>query len=368
MRLFRSSRTGPLMHLSACVVAYAAYVPVPVISTVRLYQRRSTATNIRRASEDEKRDRGAHTTNGYPSASPRVNIYATGSVQAVQHSLASATLAQGFLQFCHEHVELRRSAIHGRGLVATADISQGTRVLTAPTLYFTDAPSYVKLLSDSRGTLLPESRTYVHCSGALNEVVLRGLPHHFVNHSCEPSVRGGLCRALWGRGIASCNEQLVQFIKSAEAGGGVNDERSCFADPNSLFATRDIRAGEELTVDYSLRSGPLYGGAPSMSHTATCRCGSASCRGQIYRPSERVAKMLLEMESHGRQLSVEELLAVGFDDELTVVGLQSDEALLAWYLCGVNENVTMSKTKKGKVIATYRHVFKALNSAAPSSA
>jgi uncharacterized protein len=62
---------------------------------------------------------------------------------------------------------------------------------------------------------------------------------HYINHSCEPNA---FIKTLYGHVL--------------------------------FFALRDIRAGEEITVDYELTLHP---------DSKRCRCGAASCRGTINR-------------------------------------------------------------------------------------
>jgi SET domain-containing protein len=73
---------------------------------------------------------------------------------------------------------------------------------------------------------------------------------------------------------------------------GVNGDATAFinhsCDPNLFmrvmhghvlfFALRDIRRGEELTLDYE---------QSPHSDTKRCRCGARSCRGTINRPARR---------------------------------------------------------------------------------
>ena len=75
-------------------------------------------------------------------------------------------------------------------------------------------------------------------------------PFRFLNHHC----------------VANCDWDC--FLEEDESGV----EREVVY----LFATREIQAGEELTLDYSW----------SADHAIPCKCGSADCRGWIVCPTE----------------------------------------------------------------------------------
>jgi hypothetical protein len=335
----RSPIAGPPLQLALSGLAYLAYLPVPVVSSVRIFQRQSKASRLQRAK------RSLETGAAGPSG---VNIFATGAVPAVQASLATATVAQGLLMHCHPAVELGRSPIHGRGLVAAARIPAGTRVVTAPVVHFIDAVGFAKLMTDAYKKL-PDAAVYSPWGGVLSEVVLRGMAHHLVNHSCSPNMRGGLSRALWAQHAAA---YPLHDVADSD-------------DPNSLFTTRDVDVGEELTVDYSLRSAGLRGAAYGLS--PMCRCGSSNCRGYLRTPPKPAAQLLKNLAAGG-SASVKDVLAAGYDDELAIIGLQTDPKLLQWYLRGgTDAAVTSQVLRKGRVIETYRHVFKSLNAAAPTT-
>jgi SET domain-containing protein len=77
-----------------------------------------------------------------------------------------------------------------------------------------------------------------HCDYPDGKVVLLGFPDRHLNHSCDP------CAYLSYEGD------------------------QCF-----IVARRDIRAGEEITCDYSIN---LTGG-----DAWPCRCGATRCRGTV---------------------------------------------------------------------------------------
>lgn len=76
-------------------------------------------------------------------------------------------------------------------------------------------------------------------------------PFRFVNHSCEPNCAFDFC--------------------DVPASGGADVERQVH-----LFALREIKPGEELTIDYNW---PARSSIP-------CRCQAETCRGWIVAPSQ----------------------------------------------------------------------------------
>jgi SET domain-containing protein len=123
---------------------------------------------------------------------------------------------------------LAPSAIHGRGLVARAPISEGEVVMVWGGAVYTRAQL-------EAGEVPPCSYSFV------DDDVLLAAPQdgldYFVNHSCDPT--------LWMR------------------------------DEVTVVARRDVRAGEELTGDYALwESDPAHVLEP-------CACGSPTCRVRV---------------------------------------------------------------------------------------
>ncbi|XP_069739201.1 histone-lysine N-methyltransferase SUV39H1 [Phaenicophaeus curvirostris] len=94
---------------------------------------------------------------------------------------------------------------------------------------------------------------------------------HFVNHSCDPNLQ------VYNVFIESLDERLPRI---------------------ALFATRPIRAGEELTFDYNMRVDPVdaestrmdsnFGlsgascGSPRARRRIECKCGAAACRKFLF--------------------------------------------------------------------------------------
>ena len=77
-------------------------------------------------------------------------------------------------------------------------------------------------------------------------------PFCFVNHSCEPN----------------CEFDWFDLTYPPEA----SEKRRVF-----LISIREIKAGEELTIDYNW----------SAANAIPCRCGAPSCRGWIVDSDER---------------------------------------------------------------------------------
>jgi hypothetical protein len=77
-----------------------------------------------------------------------------------------------------------------------------------------------------------------HCAYPDGKIVLLGVPDRHVNHSCNPNA--------------------YEFFDG---------------DSSYIVARRDIRAGEEITVDYNINitNGTAW----------PCSCGSARCRGEV---------------------------------------------------------------------------------------
>ncbi|XP_077645786.1 histone-lysine N-methyltransferase SUV39H1 [Lonchura striata] len=95
---------------------------------------------------------------------------------------------------------------------------------------------------------------------------------HFVNHSCDPNLQ------VYNVFIENLDQRLPRI---------------------ALFATRPIRAGEELTFDYNMHVDPVdaestrmdsnfglvggsLGGSPRARGRIECKCGAASCRKFLF--------------------------------------------------------------------------------------
>ncbi|XP_033927708.1 histone-lysine N-methyltransferase SUV39H1 [Melopsittacus undulatus] len=92
---------------------------------------------------------------------------------------------------------------------------------------------------------------------------------HFVNHSCDPNLQ------VYNVFIENLDPRLPRI---------------------ALFATRPIRAGEELTFDYNMHVDPVdaestrmdsnfglaVGGSPHTRGRIECKCGAAACRKYLF--------------------------------------------------------------------------------------
>jgi SET domain-containing protein len=121
------------------------------------------------------------------------------------------------------------SGIEGLGLFAVCPFAAGHRIreINVVREITPDAP-----LREELGERAD------HCDYPDGKVVLLGFPDRHVNHCCDPNAYV----AYEGR-------------------------------RSHLVARRDIRAGEEITCDYSVN---LTGGS-----AWPCRCGAARCRGTV---------------------------------------------------------------------------------------
>jgi hypothetical protein len=129
-----------------------------------------------------------------------------------------------------ETVQIRSSTIHGDGLFAAEPIAEGTIAERLGGRILTNAD--VATVTD-RGERYDGIGL---ASGLSLQILPTDWPGIHGNHSCDPN--------LW------------------------------MADAVTLSARRDIRQGEEMTVDYAMFTA-------SSSWSMPCRCGSAPCRGVI---------------------------------------------------------------------------------------
>ena len=143
---------------------------------------------------------------------------------------------------CNRLFEVRRSSIHGRGVVAVKRIRQGTRVIEYVGELLSSAELDVRYDKDTpeRG----HSFVFHIADDTYIDAVREGNDSRFINHSCDPN-----CEAYLDNGRI--------FIR----------------------AVKNIQPGVELTYDYSLEieDEPL----PSRGLLYACRCGAVRCRGTI---------------------------------------------------------------------------------------
>lgn len=130
---------------------------------------------------------------------------------------------------------IRSSAIHAAGCYTMSPIRKGARVVEYT------GPRIPKDEADTKYENSPT--TYLFGVGDGKMVIDGHGTAMFLNHSCDPN------------------------CETEEMGGRV-----------WIMAIRNIKAGEELVYDYFLYDGD--------DDEARCNCGSATCRGSMYAPSE----------------------------------------------------------------------------------
>jgi uncharacterized protein len=147
-------------------------------------------------------------------------------------------------------VEVRNSAVHGRGVFAVANIKKGQRIIE----YLGDRVSHAA--ADARYEDHDESDNHTFLFIVDKHTVIDagvgGNDARFINHQCE-----GNCES-------------------------VIENRRVFID-----ATRDIAPGEELGYDYEI--GREKDDPPNVDEIYACRCGSPQCRGTMLWPAKRPA-------------------------------------------------------------------------------
>jgi SET domain-containing protein len=140
-------------------------------------------------------------------------------------------------------LSVRRSSIQGKGVFALKNIRKGVRVI-----------EYKGTLRKD-DVLLEPGNWYVDLFDLGNGFVIdpkkRGNMARFINHSCSPN-----CES-----IMDGDRVFIQSIRA-------------------------IKAGEELKYDYRLSLGRQPTTADKRRYQ--CRCGSATCRGTLYKiPKKR---------------------------------------------------------------------------------
>jgi SET domain-containing protein len=135
---------------------------------------------------------------------------------------------------------IRRSPTHGRGAFATRTIRKGARIIEYRGTRL--APAVADALPASDPADAYHTLLFELSDGTTIDAGLRGNAARWINHGCEP------------------NCEAIEF-----------DDGRVF-----IFATRTIRAGEELLYDYRLE----YDGRMSRraQRSFTCRCGAPHCR------------------------------------------------------------------------------------------
>lgn len=146
----------------------------------------------------------------------------------------------------------RRSAIHGNGMFAAADIPAGTRLIQYKGKLLTQAESD-ELYGDGADT----GHTFLF---SLNDDYVidanqQGNSARWINHGCAPN-----CEAVVDEDADGDRRRDRVFIESI----------------------RDIRKGEELTYNYGIVLGVPH--TRAMKRIWACRCGAPKCTGTMLQP------------------------------------------------------------------------------------
>lgn len=156
---------------------------------------------------------------------------------------------------------LRRSAIHGRGVYARADIPKGTRLIEYTGEHISNAEAdrrYDDEKAEQHHTFLfiLDERTCIDAARG-------GNISRYINHSCDPN--------------------CVAWIEGSHIW---------------IDALRDIRRGEELAYDYEYDFLPGY--TVEDLEFYGCRCGSPKCRGTIVDVPRNKRHLLRELKRRRR--------------------------------------------------------------------
>jgi len=130
-------------------------------------------------------------------------------------------------------LSIRKSRINGNGCFATIDFKRGRKI----------AEYSGERITDLEARLRARKRRFLRICDVDGRFSLDGSRGgngtHYINHCCEPNA---YMRILYGHVL--------------------------------FFALRDIRAGEEITIDYEQTLHP---------DSKRCFCGAQNCRGTINR-------------------------------------------------------------------------------------
>jgi len=144
--------------------------------------------------------------------------------------------------------EVRRSAIHGRGVFATDTIARGERIIE----YKGQRVSWDDAMKRPDSDPDDPAHTFLFEieDGRVIDARVRGNAARWINHSCAPNC------------ITFEDDNGRVFIE----------------------ARRTIKAGEELSYDYRL----IVDGRMSKKERESyaCRCGKRGCRGTLLNPKK----------------------------------------------------------------------------------
>jgi len=134
-------------------------------------------------------------------------------------------------------IDVRESAVHGRGVYATRFIPEGTRIIE----YTGRRVSWERAAADETD---PHTFIFGLDNGEVIDPTIGGNDARWINHCCDPN-----CEAI------------------------EEDDRIF------IYATRDVEAGEELFYDYALEIDEPV--TEESKRKFACHCGSANCRGTM---------------------------------------------------------------------------------------
>jgi SET domain-containing protein len=149
-------------------------------------------------------------------------------------------------------IEVRNSAVHGRGVFAVAAIRKGTRILE----YLGERVSHAAADQRYEDHDENDNHTFLFIvdKNTVIDAAVDGNDARFINHQCS----------------GNCESAI--------------ENRRVFID-----ATRDIAAGEELGYDYEI--GRDQDDPPNVDEIYACRCGSPKCRGtMLWPPKKEIVK------------------------------------------------------------------------------
>ena len=134
-------------------------------------------------------------------------------------------------------IKILPSKVHGKGMYADEDIKRGERIQRLEGKTVVQTTKHDKHPEVMRTWFGLRKRTWIDPGNG---------PFSFLNHSCEPN--------------------------------------GAMAGPRTLVALKNIKKGDEITVDYSLTD-------PDPNWRMECKCGAKTCRmhiGPIYTVPRRV--------------------------------------------------------------------------------
>ncbi|HTT07144.1 MAG TPA: SET domain-containing protein-lysine N-methyltransferase [Steroidobacteraceae bacterium] len=152
-------------------------------------------------------------------------------------------------------LEVRASALHGKGVFARRRIRKGTRIIE----YLGDRVSHREADRRYETKTTDDGHTFLFIvdRGIVIDGGNNGNDARFINHGCDPNCESAI------------------------------EDRRVF-----IEALRTIQPGEELTYDYQI--GRDKTDPPNVDEIFACRCGAATCRGSMLWPPRRKPRVSRE--------------------------------------------------------------------------